>query len=161
MCCHIIRRKKVAIVKRQCFLLLMLTALLFTHSAHAACVPADPGEGAGEVSGDFIPAPLKQPRQVYVDVPEEFADDFMQRFLYDLPSIPQEFWECWHELEWTPYHHTYSFYTSMGCEDVFCLDETHIHWCVTDICQNPDHGHSDIEYAKAAAYSPACPCHKR
>ena len=147
-------------MKKRLFLLLMSVALLLAHPAHAACVIADPGEGTGEVNSDFVPAPPKPPGRVYVGVSEETADDSMQRFLYDLPSIPQEFWERWHELEWTPYHHIYSFYTSMGCGDVFCLDETHIHWCFEGICQNPDHGHSDAEYAAAAAYVLTCPCHK-
>ena len=65
----------------------MSIALLLAHPAHAACVIADPGEGTGEVNSDFVPAPPKPPGRVYVGVSEETADDFMQRFLYDLPSI--------------------------------------------------------------------------
>lgn len=146
-------------MKKQFFLLLTLTVLLLTHSVDAMCIPADPGGSAVEVKGDFLGA-----TSASVTVPEEFGDEFMRRFLTDFASIPQEFWSHWHVLQETadadPYHNSYSFYTSMGCEDVFCQDDTHVHWCLDGICQNPDHGHSEAEYAAAATYDPTCPCHR-
>lgn len=60
------------------------------------------------------------------------------------------------------HYHSLSFYTSMGCDDIWCTSSDHYHWC-PEFCLEEEHGHSDKEYRLSDRYysnRPPCPCHE-
>lgn len=142
-------------MKKRLLCLLLLAVLVLSTGASAANTPT---EAAKEEIPEEDIVRVAPGTHGYT-IPLKYTDRYLNILMNDLSQFPFEY--IFAIIEKDPIHLTYSFYTSMGCEDITCTDPDHVHWCPMGICQDPAHGHSAAEYNEIVKWDPQCSCHRR
>ena len=127
-------------MKKGVCVLALIMAFSLCGSACAVCQPLETVGCVQTVSKSDSPI---------FEIPIRYANEYLSILMSTDPArrFPTE-WVL-SIIESDPEHNCYSFYSSMGCTDLCCMDSEHTHWCPAHLCKNQDHGHTPVEYARA------------